>query len=296
MRPASALLFLSSLFVPASAAMAGETVLRFDDPSAFFAPALGKQIDVRFSEAFAAVHLPKADYDSVVLSQLPAGKVCLFGREQGLDASDPKLADVARPEGNDICVARADVAVRIAGPASDGPAMPFYNTDKKLCVWNWNTGKDIGLWSEDCLFESGRWNVVYDAAEDLYGLRVDDGQPFPVVRQFHIDPDGGPESYLPDLKARGLVRDEADCVFAPSAAQEAPANWSIWEVVPVGKVKEAFEALPKDEVPEPPCGDLGFAVDYIGFFMVHKDHPDRLLYINLGQDGTMVDPFSISLF
>jgi hypothetical protein len=73
-------------------------------------------------------------------------------------------------------------------------------------------------------------------------------------------------------------------------------GWTIWNVMPTGKVKDAFDALPEDEVPEPPCGELGYAVDFTGFFMVHKDHPDRVIYVNLGQDGTMIDPFSLSLF
>ena len=40
---------------------------------------------------------------------------------------------------------------------------------------------------------------------------------------------------------------------------------------------------------------LGYRVDLIGFFMVHDTKPDRVLYVNLGQDGTMIDLASITL-
>ena len=66
--------------------------------------------------------------------------------------------------------------------------------------------------------------------------------------------------------------------------------------MPTGKIKEAFDAQVQLEVPPPPCGEVGYAADFIGFFMVHKDHPDRVVFVNLGQDGTMIDPFSLTLF
>ena len=40
---------------------------------------------------------------------------------------------------------------------------------------------------------------------------------------------------------------------------------------------------------------LGLAVDYVGFFMVADARPDRILFINLGQDGTMIDIGSVAL-
>ena len=290
---------LPLIFIAAAtpALAATETLIRFDDPAVHFASALGKQVNVRFSDSFARDRLDRTDFDAVVVSELPEGKVCLFGRDQGLDPENAKLADVGRLEQGDICVARSDVSARATGQDISGqPAMPIYNTVKDMCVWSWKTGKGIGLWSEDCQFESGRWTVIYDEAQDHYALRVDDGEPFPVLRQFRVEAGQGPDGLLPSLKAKGLVLDSPDCRFEPSAEQFAPAGWTIWNVMPTGKVKEAFDALPKDEVPEPPCGELGYAVDFTGFFMVHKDYPDRVIYVNLGQDGTMIDPFSLSLF
>ena len=66
-------------------------------------------------------------------------------------------------------------------------------------------------------------------------------------------------------------------------------------MVPTGKLKEDFDKQVQVEIPEPPCGKLGYAVDSVGFFMVKDDAPDRVLYANLGQDGTMIDLASIRL-
>lgn len=290
-----AALALVGLATPAMAD--GASLVRFDDPAVFFPAALGKQVDIRFSDTFVAAHLAKADFDGVILSQLPDGQACFFGREQGLDPDDPKLAGVAKGDANDLCVPRGDVAVRVAAtPQAGKPAMPFYSTDKALCSWAWKEGKGIGVWTEDCKFDTGRWAVDYSEADDSFALSVDGGDPFPVLRQFHVAAGQGPEGLLPGLKDKGLVLNDAECVFKPSTEQLAPAGWDVWQVVPIGKRKEAFDNNPQDEIPEPPCGDLGYAADSIGFFMTDKDHPDRVLYVNLGQDGTMIDPFTVQLF
>ena len=291
----AAMLWLAAAATPAAAD--SDILLSFDDPAVYFGSALGRQVNIRFAESFAAKHLPQADYESVVLSGLMPDKVCIFGGEQGLDPADPRLAAFARIEGNDICVPRNAVAVKATKPDAEGrPARPFYATDGKLCAWNWQTGVGIGLWTEDCTFETGRWNVAYDRDRDLFGLHVDNGELYPVLRQFRIDPKAGPESLLPVLKARGLVLDSPDCIFVKASEQWGGPGWTLWEVIPTGKTKEAYDKQVKIEVPEPPCGETGLAADRIGFFMSHAQHPDRVLYVNLGQDGTMIDPFSSSLF
>ena len=66
-------------------------------------------------------------------------------------------------------------------------------------------------------------------------------------------------------------------------------------MVPTGKKKEAFDAVVQVEIPEPPCGELGFTVDAVSFFMASKEKPGRVLFANLGQDGTMIDLASITL-
>ena len=35
------------------------------------------------------------------------------------------------------------------------PPAPFYATDRKACSWQWRKGKGIGLWTEQCKFDTG---------------------------------------------------------------------------------------------------------------------------------------------
>jgi hypothetical protein len=197
--------------------------------------------------------------------------------------------------GGDVCVPIAEVSVRLppSVAAPGAPVAPFYATDARDCSWVWKTGKGLGLWTEQCKFDTGLWDVVYDEARDLFALRVDAGEPYPVLRQFR-EPGGAP-ALLPALKKQGLVLDDAECVMAKVEDQPAPQGWTAWQVVPTGKRKAAFDSVVQVEVPEPPCGEFGYRVDLIGFFMVNDARPDRVLYVNLGQDGTMIDLASITL-
>lgn len=269
-------------------AVAEEALVPAGEASLNLRAALGKQIDVQFSESFAKDRLAARDLDGVIVYEVMPDKLCLYGQGKGLEAGAPAFSGYANPSGGgDVCVPLADVSVRVP------PAEPFYATDKTNCAWSWNQGKGLALWTEQCKFDSGVWDVVYDAAKDLFALRVDAGEPYPVLRQFRQE--GGAVALLPSLKSQGLVLDDAECVMAQVSGQPAPEGWTTYQVVPTGKRKAAFDSVVQVEIPEPPCGELGYRVDLMGFFMVNAAKPDRVLYVNLGQDGTMIDLASIRL-
>jgi hypothetical protein len=254
--------------------------------------ALGKQIDVRFSEGFAKDRLSAREIAGVIVYEVTDDRICLFGEGKGLEPGSPGLAPFARTPGGDVCVPAAEVSVRVAQAGAGGRAVPFYSTDKQNCSWLWKEGRGIGLWTETCSFESGLWDVVYDPGKDVFSLRVNAGEPYAVLRQFRAE---GAVALLPELKAAGLVLDDAECVMAQVPGLPAPPGWTAYQVVPTGKRKEAFDAVVPVEIPEPPCGELGYTVDAVSFFMVDESHPGRVLFANLGQDGTMIDLASITL-
>lgn len=288
-----AMLGLGLLGAPA---LADATLVPATQALAELRAAYGKQVDVRFSDAFAKGRLAAPDIDGVIVYGLTVDKLCLYGQGKGLEATAPGLSSFASPDGGgDICVPLADVSIRVPPhePVDGASPVPFYSTDRTACNWVWRQGRDLGLWTETCKFDTGLWDVVYDAARDVFALRVNAGEPYTVLQEFHQP--GGPPALLATLKKQGLVFDKDDCQMAEVDDQPAPAGWTAWQVVPTGKMKEAFDKQVQVEVPEPPCGKLGFDVDSIGFFMVSRDHPDRVLYANLGQDGTMIDLASIRL-
>ncbi|PZF78380.1 hypothetical protein DK847_00725 [Aestuariivirga litoralis] len=285
---------LLGLLLAAAPAAADGTLVPAAQALAELRAALGKQIDVRFSEAFVKDHLAKADFDGVTVYGVSAESLCLYGQDKGLEAGDPKLAALASPDGGgDVCVPLADVSVRVAPhePVEGASPVPFYSTDRAACNWVWRQGSDLGLWTETCKFDTGLWGVTYNERDNLFALRVDDGEPYTVLQEFR-EP-GGPPALLDTLKQQGLVLDDPQCQMAQVNDQPAPAGWTAWQVVPTGRMKEDFDRQVQEEIPDPPCGRLGYAVDSVGFFMVKDGAPDRILYANLGQDGTMIDLASI---
>ena len=231
----------------------------------------------------------------MIIYELPDGKICLFGQGKGLEPDVPGARRIRQSK-------RRRRHLRAAGGCERAPAAAagrVRRTDLSLLFdrrqelqLGHEEGKGIGLWTERCKFDTGLWDVIYDEAKDLFALRVDAGEPYPVLRQFRKA--GGAQALLADLKSSGLVLDDAECVMAQVADLPAP-GWTAWQVVPTGKRKEAFDSIVQVEVPEPPCGEIGYRVDLVGFFMVNDAKPDRVLYVNLGQDGTMIDINSITL-
>jgi len=289
-------LVLSTLIL-ATPALAAEKTIRLDDANTNFAAALGKQVTLVFSPALGAKYFSKAEYPNTTLTDLTDAQVCFYGRDSGLDPDDAKFKAIARDGQGDICAARSDVSVKYeAQEISGATPQPFFQTDTGFCKWAWKTGKGIGLWAEDCKFDTGLYAVSYDEKTDSFMQSVDGNDPYAVLRQFHKKPEEGPDALLPQLKAAKLVPDDDECKFQPGEAAKNFGTWITYDIMPLGKRKEIYDASPSDEIPDPPCGELGVAVDFQAYFMIDSRHPDRVLYVNLGQDGSMFDPFSISLF
>jgi hypothetical protein len=289
-------LILSALIL-ATPALAAEKTLRFDDAGTYFPAGIGRQVTLVFAPGMVSKYFPNTTYGNVTLSDLPDGQVCFYSTESGLDPADAKFKDIARKDQNDMCVARADVSVKYdAQEIAGATPQPFFQTDAQNCKWSWKTGKGIGLWAEDCKFESGSFVVTYDAGKDAFMLGADGSDAYAVVRQFYKKAEEGPDALLPDFKAKGLIPNDDECRFAPSDVVKPFGAWQIFEILPTGKRKETFDAAPSDEIPEPPCGQIGEAVDSLAYFMIDQRHPDRVLYLDLGQDTPLFDPTSISLF
>ena len=102
-------------------------------------------------------------------------------------------------------------------------------------------------------------------------------------------------SILPELRRRGYIPDDDECVLEPAAIRPAVRTIAFYEVKPTGKRKADFEATPEDEVPEPPCGEYGWSTHGARYFMTDLRHPDVAVYINIGQDGLMFDDATVTL-
>lgn len=184
--------------------------------------------------------------------------------------------------------------VLAADPPADAPPMPVWSSVPGNCSWVWREGRDTALWTEDC-HVNGHRAVAYDEALDRYVTTIDDKPDITVLQQFRVA--GGPQALAPKLKAEGLLKDTAECQMMPVTDQPglAPEGWTAWQVRPTGALKQAFDKEVQEQVPEPPCGRLGYAADTVDFFMVKDGVPDRVFFVDLGQERAMLDITTLRL-
>jgi hypothetical protein len=194
-----------------------------------------------------------------------------------------------------VAILAAVLAVLVL-PAAAQPPQPSYSTDPDKCTWSWKTGTGLGAWTERCAM-NGVWEPVFRPGVPELALTVGGDDAGTVLQLFQKPADGDISAILPELRKRGYIPDDNDCVFQP-ASQDAglPAKGqAFFEIMPTGARKAAFDATPADEVPDPPCGEYGFDPDGLRYFVTDSAHPAAVLYMNLGQDGTLFDPATVTV-
>ena len=55
------------------------------------------------------------------------------------------------------------------------------------------------------------------------------------------------------------------------------------------------QQTPEDEIPDPPCGDYGWSTHGVRYFITDVAHPDRVIYVDTGEDGLMFDDATVTL-
>lgn len=192
-------------------------------------------------------------------------------------------------------------------PASaQQPPEPTHSTSEDHCGWRWLTGElpaggSIGVWTERCALPTGLWEVEYTATLPGFWLTIAGEERIPVIHVFAKPAGAGIDAILPALRAGGLVPDDDECVFAPPSEGALmtigpmPRTQAAFEIVPVGSRLAAIEATPDDEVPEPQCGDYGSSTHGTRYFVTDTRHPDKVVYLDLGQDGMMFDQSSVTI-
>ena len=280
----------------ATPSLAAEKMQALSDKSIIAKAVEGKQVDLVFSGSAKEKYFPNALYKGFTVSELNDTQFCFYSNADGPNADDAKFKDIARPEKVDLCVQRDEVSAKYdANEVAGAPAQPFFHSDTQNCTWVWKTGKGIGLWTEECKFDTDSWSVTYNEADESFGQGTSKDDQYAVLRLFHKKADENPDVILPALRKANLIPDDDECKFEISKDETLTPYLKVYDIMPLGKRKAAYEAVPENELPDPPCGELGLAVDYEAYWVIDDRHPDRLLFINLGQDGSMFDPFSITL-
>ena len=205
-----------------------------------------------------------------------------------------------------LAAAIAIVAALSLPAVAEQPPKPTHSTDPATCTWEWKSrdlpdGGTVGLWAERCMFDTGDWEPSFKPDLPGFELTVDGGSQGAIVQLFTKPGDGDISAILPELRQRGYIPDDAECIFAPASQETLEtvgptiATRAFYEIMPIGSRLAALDATPDDEVPEPPCGEYGWSTHGVRTFMTDFVRPDKVVYLNLGQDGTFFDPTSVTL-
>lgn len=191
-------------------------------------------------------------------------------------------------------------SLALPAAAMEPPPMPTTSIDADKCAWEWVEFSGVGVWAERCEM-NGVYQVVARTDPPQLVLMVDGEPAGTVVQAFDKPADAEISAILPALRRFGYIPDDDECVFRPASEATlmmivpAPRTLAFFEIMPVGARLAAFEATPEDEVPEPPCGDYGWSTHGTRYFQTDTRHPGKAVYINIGQDGTMIDPRTVTL-
>jgi hypothetical protein len=186
----------------------------------------------------------------------------------------------------------ATVLLALAG-CTPVPKAPAHDGSADPCQWQTLESGPFSLRAQTCRHATGVWQVRPEPELPGFGLWRD-GRRVTTVVQWFAKAAGEPvDAILPELRARGLIPDDEQCVFRPTA-RPGPRTHAYHDIRPIGTRLSALEATPADQIPEPPCGEAGWSTHGVRYFMTDMRTPEWVFYVNEGQDGTLIDARSIS--
>jgi hypothetical protein len=195
------------------------------------------------------------------------------------------------PSAHAFATALAIAIDAVAAPAraTTGPAPPDPSCERQAL----SSGPvRIDAWS--CALPTGRWHVRAEPALPGFALWVDDLRRETVVHALARERGAPLSSVLGPLARAGLVPPD-DCVFVRVRRHATPPGARAYEIRPTGARLAALRATPRDQVPDPPCGAYGWSTHGVRAFVVDPRAPRWVVYVNLGQDGTLIDPDTLAI-
>ena len=173
------------------------------------------------------------------------------------------------------------------------PPEPAWQTDAQSCAWHWREGGGIGLWAETCTFSTGEWQVVWDENQAAF-VTLNNGVALGIAVQPWAVAHGSDISSLTQkLREAGHLAIAADCEWQAVALRAAPRTMAFHVLTP--KDPAALQPSALSEVPEPMCGPYGASTHGVRYFVTDLRWPDRVVFVDEGQERPMFEPASITL-
>lgn len=192
------------------------------------------------------------------------------------------------------CAATALLVLALGGCGTATTAPPSPAAASEPCVAEQFQVGNLTVGGRSCRYATGRWHLRVEPALPGLALWRDDTRVDTVLQLFPRRPGEPISAILPVLRAQGAIPNDAECILMPAQMGPAPRTVTHYQVRPIGERLRRLEATPKDEIPDPPCGDYGASTHGVRYFIDDLREPRWVVYVNEGQDGTLVDPRSIA--
>lgn len=186
-----------------------------------------------------------------------------------------------------------------AAPVSAPPAAPvsaLRNAPEFAgCAWREVRGARLTMQAFACGPDHG--GVHVEADDGLPGFRLVDGsgESRMVVRTFDKAADAPLAAILPAVRAASPGPYTAACAFAPAPGHDAKGQ-DRFVFEPTGADKAVWEKSQASDAPmEPPCGPLGVSITGDRYFAVMADHPQTVVYADMGSEIQIFDPKTLRL-
>jgi hypothetical protein len=186
------------------------------------------------------------------------------------------------------CTLATGLLAGCAGPPDAAPAdVPLVAAG---CRWEPVAGGGLALWTQACDLATGQWRVAWNPSNQAFVLQVDGRPQSVVVQSWALAGGQGPQSVVAALKAAGQLPTQSDCRLVPARVRPLPprlAGYVLAAPVPVPAVTAS------GEIPEPPCGPYGVSTHGVRYFAFDPQRPDRVVFIDEGQDQPLFDARSL---
>lgn len=152
--------------------------------------------------------------------------------------------------------------------------------------WEQVSGSGIKFWAQT----NGNISVVTDPV--LPGARImrDGSTSTPVIRVFNL-PNKDINDVLNILKNESGWSDEEQCAFKEVKSERAGVKR--YTLSPTGKAAEELKERGKNEPICETCAGWGMWNSGIRYFEIHSTHPDKAIFMEIGQDAPLFDEKSI---
>ncbi|HEY2344386.1 MAG TPA: hypothetical protein VGH80_00735 [Xanthomonadaceae bacterium] len=181
---------------------------------------------------------------------------------------------------------------------------------EKGCAWEKfsDTSLHLDAWVQRCDFPGRKGfperKIDFVTVKNSLSQRYSDskGAPDPLVDVLDLKPGETPEAGIRRLfDERTDHKLGARCVLAPyreeTGQKKAPAGVKRYTFVPdAALAKELKAKQDPNDVPEPPCGDWGYAPDGIQYWEAQPaSGVARVLFVRVGQDEPLFDEATLRL-